>query len=285
MFSCVPLRLLSSILASIVYDVLDGYIVHASFHRYLASERTTAIEHLKNLEVLGIYNDSIVIFDRGYYSENLFRYCVSHSHLCLIRLKENYTLSRKTSGDTIMTLPGNPKNNTQDIDIRIIEVILDDGTKEYLATNLFDTSINKDMFRELYFCRWPVETKYKELKSRIAIEEFNGATATSVFQEFYISILLSNLSSLIKNDADEKINISAKSTNKYRYQANRTFIIGRMKKTISKILCDIIDLSCIDRLYEEAFRCRSQIIPERKFRRKRNKAIGRTHFRNKKVTL
>lgn len=151
--------------------------------------------------------------------------------------------------------------------------------------NIFDTSINKDMFRELYFCRWPVETKYKELKSRIAIEEFNGATATSVFQEFYISILLSNLSSLIKNDTDEKINISAKSTNKYRYQANRTFIIGRMKKTISKILCDIIDLSCIDRLYEEAFRCRSQIIPERKFRRKRNKAIGRTHFRNKKVTL
>lgn len=272
-------------LASIVYDVLDDYIVHASFHRYLASERAAAIEHLKNLEVLGIYNDSIVIFDRGYYSENLFRYCVSHNHLCLIRLKENYTLSRKTSGDTIMTLPGNPKNNTQDIDIRIIEVILDDGTKEYLATNLFDTSINKDMFRELYFCRWPVETKYKELKSRIAIEEFNGATATSVFQEFYISILLSNLSSLIKNDTDEKINISAKSTNKYRYQANRTFIIGRMKKTISKILCDIIDLSCIDRLYEEAFRCRSQIIPKRKFRRKRNKAIGRTHFRNKKVTL
>lgn len=119
-------------LASIAYDVLDDYIVHASFHRYLASERAAAIEHLKNLEVLGIYNDSIVIFDRGYYSENLFRYCVSHNHLCLIRLKENYTLSRKTSGDTIMTLPGNPKNNTQDIDIRIIEVILDDGTKEYI---------------------------------------------------------------------------------------------------------------------------------------------------------
>jgi len=50
-----------------------------------------------------------------------------------------------------------------------------------------------------YFYRWPVETKYKELKSRLAIEEFSGATTTSVLQEFYINVLLSNLSSLIKN--------------------------------------------------------------------------------------
>ena len=35
------------------------------------------------------------------------------------------------------------------------------------------------------------ETKYKELKSRFGIEEFNGATTTSVFQEFYINMLLS----------------------------------------------------------------------------------------------
>ena len=128
--------------------------------------------------------------------------------------------------------------------VYVIEVVLDDGTKEYLATNLFDTAITKDMFRELYFYRWPVETKYKELKSRFAIEEFNGATTTSVFQEFYINMLLSTLSSLIKNDVDEKIEISAKDTNKYRYQANRAFIIGRIKKLLPQILCDISQLSC-----------------------------------------
>lgn len=89
------------------------------------------------------------------------------------------------------------------------------------------------MFRELYFYRWPVETKYKELKSRLAIEEFSGATTTSVLQEFYINVLLSNLSSLIKNQVDEEI----------------------------------------------------QIMPGRTFRRKKNKAIGRTHFNNKKVAF
>ena len=280
-----PNRRFTMGLGSIVYDVLDDYIVHASFQRYLASERSAALEHLHNLEDLNIYQNSVVIFDRGYYSEDMFRYCVEHQHLCLMRLKQNYNIAKKCSGDIITVLPGNEKDRTEDTKIRVIEVILNDVTKEYLATNLFDSHISQQMFRELYFYRWPVETKYKELKSRLAIEEFSGATTTSVLQEFYINVLLSNLSSLIKNQVDEEIQITAKSTNKYRYQANRAFIIGRIKTIVPKILCNLFDLSVIDRLYKESLRCRSQIMPERTFRRKKNKAIGRTHFNNKKVAF
>lgn len=151
-----PNRRFTMGLASIVYDVLDDYIVHASFHHYLASERSAALEHLKNLEDLNIYQNSIVIFDRGYYSESMFRYCVEHQHLCLMRLKEGFNISKKCSGDIITILPGNKKDGTQDIKIRVIEVILDNGTKEYLATNLFDSEITQSMFRELYFYRWPI---------------------------------------------------------------------------------------------------------------------------------
>ena len=280
-----PSRRFTMGLDSIVYDVLDNYIVHASFQRYLASERSAALEHLHNLEDLNIYQNSVVIFDRGYYSEDMFRYCVEHQHLCLMRLKQNYNIAKKCSGDIITVLPGNEKDGTEDVRIRVIEVILNDGTKEYLATNLFDSHISQQMFRELYFYRWPVETKYKELKSRLAIEEFSGATTTSVLQEFYINVLLSNLSSLIKDQVDEEIQITAKSTNKYRYQANRAFIIGRIKTIVPKILCNLFDLSAIDRLYKESLRCRSQIMPGRTFRRKKNKAIGRTHFNNKKVAF
>ena len=280
-----PNRRFTMGLGSIVYDVLDDYIVHASFQRYLASERSAALEHLHNLEDLNIYQNSVVIFDRGYYSEDMFRYCVKHQHLCLIRLKQNYNIAKKCFGDIITVLPGNTKDGTENVKIRVIEVILNDGTKEYLATNLFDSHISQQMFRELYFYRWPVETKYKELKSRLAIEEFSGATTTSVLQEFYINVLLSNLSSLIKNQVDEEIQITAKSTNKYRYQANRAFIIGRIKTIVPKILSNLFDLSAIDRLYKDSLRCRSQIMPGRTFRRKKNKAIGRTHFNNKKVAF
>jgi len=52
----------------------------------------------------------------------------------------------------------------------------------------------------------------------------------SVFQEFFINMLLFNLASLIKNQTDEELLISPRSSNKYRYQANRAFVIGRMRK-------------------------------------------------------
>lgn len=280
-----PTRRFTMGLASIVYDVLDDYIVHASFHRYLASERAAALEHLQQLECLNIFVNSVVIFDRGYYSENMFRYCIENNHLCLMRLKEGFKLAKKCTGDIITILPGNKKEGTNDIEIRVIEVVLDNGTKEYLATNLFDPHITKSMFKELYFYRWPVETKYKELKSRLAMEEFSGATTVSVFQEFYINMLLSNLCSLIKNSVDEELKITAKNTNKHRYQANRTFIIGEIKSFLPRYFCFLHDLSEIDELYHAALRYKSQIQPGRSFKRKRNNAIGRRHFNNKKVSF
>lgn len=139
-----------------------------------------AIEHLKSLEALNIYQNSVIIFDRGYYSEKLFRYCVEHGHTCLMRLKNNYNIAKKCSGDICTILHEQSKDGTKDIDTRVIEITLPDGKKEYLATNLFDKSITQKMFSELYFYRW----------------------------------LLSNLSSLIKNQADDEIGITADSSNK-----------------------------------------------------------------------
>ena len=202
-----------------------------------------------------------------------------------MRLKEKYKIAKKCNGDIITTLNGNPADNTEDITIRVVEVTLDDGSKEYLATNVFDESLTSEDFCELYFYRWPVETKYKELKSRLRIEEFNGATTVSVLQEFYINMLLSNIASLIKNQVDEELQISNKSSNKHRYQANRAFIIGRIKKILPKILCGMYNFSCIDILYTDAHRNKSQVTPDRKYKRKKNKAIGRTHFKNQKVSF
>lgn len=68
-----------------------------------------------------------------------------------MRLKEQIKLTRACHGEKITILASDPKLNTCDIPIRVIEVILDDGTAEYLATNIFDESITVDMFRELYF--------------------------------------------------------------------------------------------------------------------------------------
>ena len=77
-----------------------------------SSERAAALEHLKVLEDMGLYNNSIIIFDRGYYSEDMFRYCVEHGHLCVMRLKEGINLSKKCNGDMISILQGTSKEGT-----------------------------------------------------------------------------------------------------------------------------------------------------------------------------
>ena len=276
-------------LASIVYDVLDDYIVHASINRYLAPERDAALKHMENLEALGIYKNSVIVFDRGYYSEKMFRYCADHGHYCVMRLKENINLSKlagKKNADMITTLEGNGKEDTEDIKIRVISLKLDSGEYEYLATNIFDESFTVSMFKHLYFLRWPIEVKYLELKERLQIEDFNGATTTSVIQEFYISLLLSNLSSLIKGSADEDIKAASNPANKHRYQSNRSFIIGQMKLLLPKMVFGIVTISsCLDDIYLDACRERSQIQPFRKFKRKPKKDNRRTHFRNRKPTF
>lgn len=274
----------SMALGSVVYDVLNDYIIHGSIQHYLYSERAAAVQHLISLEKLDIYKDAIVVFDRGYYSERLFRYCYNHKHLCLMRLKDNYKISRSCHGELITTLPGDPKVGSPDIKIRVIEVTLDNGCKEYLATNVFDTSLTAKDFKELYFLRWPVEGKYHELKSTLNIEEFNGATSISIQQEFYINLLISNLSALIKNAADEEIAKDAKTGNKYKYQANRTFIVGRVKRYFSRIILGLEDINCIEKIFREACKCKSQIQPGRSFKRPRIER-DRKHFRNRKVTI
>lgn len=271
-------------MASIVYDVLDDYIVHASINKFLASERAAALEHLQNLEALGIYQDSVVVFDRGYYSESLFRYCTDHGHYCVMRIKDCIGFAKKAgkkNADIIDILPGNPKDGTEDIKVRVISVMLESGEYEYLVTNIFDKSFTIQMFRRLYFLRWPCETKYLELKERLQIEDFNGATTTAILQEFYISLLLSNLSALIKGSADEVIEATNSPKNKYRYQSNRSFIIGQLKLLMPKMLFDIASISAIDELFEDACIVKSQVQPNRKYKRKRVEK-RRTHFRNRK---
>ena len=77
------------------------------------------------------------------------------------------------------------------------------------------------------------------------------------------------LAALIKNDADETIDANANPGNKYRYQANRTSIIGRIKKILPKILAGASELSAIDSIFSDALKKKSQLQPGRKVKRQR----------------
>jgi hypothetical protein len=67
-----------------------------------------------------------------------------------------------------------------------------------LVTNLLDeTLFPTSSFRQLYHLRWGVETLYGVVKTRLQLENFSGLTAESVRQDFYATIFITNLESVL----------------------------------------------------------------------------------------
>ena len=201
-----------------------------------------------------------------------------------MRVREGLNIAKKCTGDCILPLEGDPKEGTADIEVRMISVLLDSGETEYLATNIFDKSLKASDFKVLYFMRWPIEQKYGELKNQFLLEEFSGATSTSVEQEFFLNLLLSNIAALLKNSADEEIHSRQKGKdNKYRYQANRGYIIARLKWFIPRFLSGNRAIELLSEIFDDACVVLSQIQPGRKCpRKKKNSDRERKHFNNRK---
>lgn len=281
-----PKRRWTMALCSTIYDVCNDIIVHGLLRPYLGSERSAALQHCAELEKLDLFKDSVIVFDRGYFSDAMFRYFANKGYLCVMRIRDKMKIAKLCSGDCIMTLPGDSKLGTEDIKVRVISVRLDGGEIEYLATSIFDESLTAADFKDLYFMRWPIEQKYGELKNQCLMEEFSGATSTSIEQEFFINLLLSNLAAMVKRAADNHIEDHKKSTNKYRYQANRAYILARMKWFIARFAANVCSLSLLDDIFEGACAIRSQIQPGRSDKRnKRNSDRERKHFNNRKRAL
>ena len=76
-------------LASVIYDVNNDFICHGLLRPYLSSERIAALDHCKALEALGILKGAVLVFDRGYYSEAMFRYFSDNGYHCVMRIREN----------------------------------------------------------------------------------------------------------------------------------------------------------------------------------------------------
>lgn len=144
-----PKRIYSGALESIFYDALDDVIVDSSIHKFLFSEREAAKNHLKVMDTLNITQKSVIIFDRGYYSEEMFQYCLNQGLYCLFRIKEGLNIAKQCDGDIITYTNGNTKKGLKPMKIRVISVLLDSGTTEYLATNIMDEKITPMMFKEL----------------------------------------------------------------------------------------------------------------------------------------
>lgn len=272
---------------SVLYDILHDIVVDGVLHEFKHNERSSAAEHLDYLEAQGLEKNAIIVCDRGYPGYELYRRINEKGYFFLMRIqKKVHSLTDGPSDDEIKDYVPSYIKDGKPVRVRVMHFILEGGEEEWLVTNLLDPSLTPQDFKELYYRRWKVEGKYHEFKSQLELEEFIGAHHKSVNQEFYLCLLHSNICSLLKADADALIEKeTACKKNKYKYQADRAFLIGRVKKWLVRLLFEEEDIAGkLEEIVKEASKRRSQIQPNRKCKRPKMQLRFR-HLKNRKTCV
>ena len=231
---------------STLYDVLNYIVVDSQIEHYKTSEYELAERHLIKTK-----QDDLLLYDRGYGAFWFFYELLSKKRNFVIRLQKSFLLksdpfwqSKKmsklveisTCNDNLRKQLKLRRLQFKPLKIRYVKVILDTGEIELLATSLIDEEkFPDDIFKSLYFKRWPIETNYDHLKNNIQLENFSGLSVISIKQDFYANMFINNVQTIIARDAQKELT-DKKIDNKYEYKINRNLSLGFMKDKIIEIL-------------------------------------------------
>jgi hypothetical protein len=234
---------------SVMYDVLNHIAIDSTLSHCKDDELNLAIGHITHSEA-----DDLLLFDWHYPSYKILSYLCAINRKFVIRCSgSSYKKVRKMiknqgSNDQKTTLTphhsrikeiefhGLPK----EIDVRFIRIPLKTGEYEILVTNLMDESLfPTDLFKEIYFMRWGIEGFYGLLKTRLNLENFTGKTAKTVYQDFYSTIYLTGLETLLTADSNQKL--SEKKQTKYAQKVNHAISFNAIKNQAFALLYSNID--------------------------------------------
>jgi len=276
-------------LAITAFDVLNKLTIFAKLYRYDDSEKRR-IHDIVDVFAETYTQKSIWLLDRGYPSLDLFARFEQNKQNYVIRVSSHSLkeINNATGADQMVTIT----RGAVTIKVRVVNILLSSGESEKLVTNLFD-ELTPDELKELYHKRWAIETNYRFLKRNTYLEVFTGESVTAVLQDFYSSILVLNMATIVEREQDEVLaNNNAVCTdgkNKgCKYRPNRTKIIADIKRDFVKLmLCDgkIIRIFKQLRLYRNVKRYAYLDIPNRQFSRGIVKSSGNRRATHPKQAL
>jgi hypothetical protein len=161
------------------------------------------------------------------------------------------------------------KNVTEPVkfNVRCLRIKLEQED-EILITNLSAEQLTLDEGKFVYNCRWGIETNYNFLKNVLELENFTGETDIAIQQDFYATIYIKNVASLIIKDAQAEYEKDISNKNKkHECKINRSIAIGYLKRDLIHVLLQNSPEKA-KRLYERFIKKLSkQVVPIRKGRR------------------
>jgi hypothetical protein len=245
---------LARALSSQIYDVENKILVSSILGRCDDHERDLAIRNIEKMQGMGSFGvKDLILFDRGYPSLAFFSQLIEKDIKFLMRatlasLEE--IQNTKTSDEYIEVVitkerlrrlkkQGIKMPIGSTLKLRVFKVELDSGEIEILVTNLNDDELKYEESKELYFKRWGIETKFDELKNKFEVESFSGEKSIIVEQDFYATVLLSNIASIFEQEAEEELKEqNAKKNLKHEYKINKGILIGKLKNNLIEMLLE-----------------------------------------------
>lgn len=268
-----------------LFDVLDKVTVDACIGPNGQGERVLAEQHLSQ-----IGEGDLLLIDRGYPAYWFFRAIIARgAHFCgrlnvgkwkivkrfvasgqqeqIVTLKPDYRARRACRE---RNLPIEP------LLLRLIRVELPTGEVEVLITTLLDTArFPYEVFKELYFQRWPVEEDYKVMKSRLQVENWSGTLTEAIYQDFHATVFTKNMAAILAQPAQPVVG-QRTMNRKHRYQINMTNLISKLKDTVVHLFRDADVLHLLTSLWHQMLSTIEPIRPDRSF--PRDKKVHRKRF-------
>ena len=240
---------------SCLFDVLNKMIIDCTINKWKFSERNQALLHIDKCSSITGEKPRIVIFDRGYPSGEFFIDLMERNESFLIRIgatvfkKEQLAMTADDEYINIMfdksrlsphkgTQTADKLAKTGSIQLRFVRFELDNGSMEYLATNLPMEEFNTSEIVYLYKLRWEIETAYDVLKNKLFIENFTGTKPIMIEQDIYATVYLCNVMHDILLDAKLEFNIKNHQKYKYKMEINKNIAIGIMKEELIRFILE-----------------------------------------------
>lgn len=263
--------------ASLLYDVLNDFIVDAAIDKAGTPERELALKHMEVLSGVCPNVKKLLIFDRGYPSAEMVAALIEKGFHFVMRVR------RKWNDDVDRVIRDKRVQLTSDISIRVVRFELPGGEKETLISDLFELPF--EAFKGLYFKRWPIETKYDVVKNKLELENFSGYSKNIILQDFWASMHVANMVTVVRQKADADIQKErAEKNNRYTYVANLNRVIATTRDYLVAVcLATSVEERerLLDVIHKEIRKAVIPVRPGRSTRRPANPRKAKFHHNRK----
>jgi len=277
---------------SVLYDLLNRIGLDGRLESSRVGEVELAIKQLP----LGQPGD-VLVNDRGFTG---YAYLAWHHHLGLDYIsrcstgsfaaaQELFRMNRAGRSKTVRLLaPAEKRAEFRglglplELTVRFVSVRLPTGELEVLATSLLDEQrYPTEEFLIVYHYRWNHETFYGMMKGRLDLENFSGQTTEAVRQDFFATLLLCNVESVLTQSAGQALREQS-AGDKHPKQVNRAVAYHALKDQLLDLLYSELPVEQVVQKLQRMFMGAAVAVrPERKPPRPKLSLYRSYHFQRR----